>query len=228
MWKKIFIVLLSLALLGCNHADEGVTPETTAPKTAVSETTAAEDSPDVDNAISEGFASAPFWDLAERDSLAVSDEDIKDVIAKIPSEQYEAYPDIHSVPVSAILHKNGEAISIDPDDERLIRLTNFINNCIYYSKCSYTQSLLPIDFLEKNVTGCDFRLELQYIPYGETVPSPYGTCTAGCDTIVITNYVTLIAHDLPGYAGRSESYPFRAIGVYPLYRGYSWLEWFGF
>ena len=79
MWKKIFIVLLSLALLGCNHADEGVTPETTAPKTAVSETTAAEDSPDVDNAISEGFASAPFWDLAERDSLAVSDEDIKDV-----------------------------------------------------------------------------------------------------------------------------------------------------
>lgn len=225
MLKKTLIVLLSvllsLALFGCAHPGEDDAGKTTAP-----ETTAPEDAPESDGIISDGFSPAPFWDIREGDSL--SDAELKALIEKIPADQYEAYPDTHSVPVSATLYKNGETISIDPDDQRLIRLTNFVNNCIHYSKCAYTQGLLPIDYLEKNVMGRDFRLELTYTPYGETGPAPYGTCTSMCDTIVMTNSVTLIAHDLPGYGGRSESYPFRAVGVNPLYRGYSWLELFGF
>ena len=87
-----------------------------------------------------------------------------------------------------------------------------------------------MDYLEKNVIGSDFRLELTYIPYGNEGSSPYGNCTTMCDTIIITNSYsfTLIAHDLPGYEGQEERYPYRAVGFYPLYNSAPWLDLFGF
>ena len=161
----------------------------------------------------------------------MSDAELKTVIASIPRDAYEAYPETHGVPLSATLYKDGEVITIDPHDQRLIALTNFFNNCVYYSKCSYTQGLLSVDDIEENVTVADFRLELKYTPYGDQGPSPYGTSTSRCDTIIVTNsYVgfTLIAHDLPGYEGKEDQYPFRAVVYMPLYDTYPLLELFGF
>ena len=211
MIKKILGFLLSLLLLamlfGCDHTSEDNT------------------------LVSDKFSSAPFSNIAEGDP-SLSDEEMETVIAKIRSDKYELYPDTHSVPTSATLYKDGKAISIDADDQRLIKLINFFNNCVYYSKCSYTQGLLPLDYLEENINKADFRLELKYTPYGDTAPEPYGTSTTMCDTIIITNShlgFTLIAHDLPGYEGEEESYPFRAVGCFPLYdNAYQWLGLFGF
>lgn len=43
---------------------------------------------------------------------------------------------------------------------------------------------------------------------------------------------TLLAHDLPGYEGQEDKYPFKAVGHYPLFAGpgrdYFWLDLFGF
>ena len=204
MLKKILVLLLSLfillSLVGCNDTDE---------------------------LLSESFSAEAFFNVTEGASL--SDAEIKAVISKIPSEQYEAYPDTHRIPLSATLYKDGEAVSIDADDARLIALVNFFNNCVYYSKCAYTQGLLPLDYIEDNVTGSAFRIELKYTPYGDEAPSPYGKCTSGSDTIVITNSgFTLIAQDFPGYEGREERYPFCAVGYDPLYASYQWLDLFGF
>ena len=88
-----------------------------------------------------------------------------------------------------------------------------------------------MDYLEKNVTGSDFRLELKYTPCSNTGPMAYGKSTTGCDTIIITNSssgFTLIAHEIPGYDGQEEAYPYRAVGFAPLYNSYPWLELFGF
>jgi len=216
MLRKIMIVFISLflmvTLIGCNNDTDASTGDT-----------ALFDKSEI---TSGSFSSQPFSDIVEGDIL--SDEKIQNLIANVPSDKYETYPDTHNAPVSAILYKDGKDISIELDDERLIKLTNFFNNCVYYSKCAYTQGLLSADYIEENVTGCDFRLELKFVPYGEIGPSPYGTCTTMCDTIIITNGFTLMAHDLPGYEGESKTYPFRAVEFDPLYNSYNWLELFGF
>ena len=221
MFKKILIILLSFLLLitvvGCDRVAKDNADDIVG--TSISD--------NADKITIDSFASAPFSEVAEGDP-SLSDGDMKALIAKVPSDKYESYPETHGVPVSATLYKNGEAVSIDPGDERLISLVNFFNNCVYYSKCAYTQGLLPIEYIDEKVTDSDFRLELKYTPYGDKGPSPYGSCTTRCDTIVITTDFTLIAHDLPGYEGESETYPFCAVGYSPLYGDYSWLELFGF
>ena len=218
--KNIFTVFLNifllLTLVGCNSSE------------LESETEIKEVNEEL---LKRDFASEAYFD---RDELApeLSDEEFKAFISEIPNDKYEVYPTTHNIPLSATLYKDGRAISIDADDERLIRLINFFNNCVYYYKCSYTQGLLSKDYINDNVLGCEFRLELKYSPYGENAPSPYGNCTTKCDMIVITNSTTssftLISHDLPGYEGESEDYPFHAVGYYPLYNSYNWLELFGF
>ena len=216
MLVLLFALILSVTLFGCDDTgkeDVGNIP-------ASSDNTLKSD-----NMTRENFASAPFFSTEEGTHL--SDEDITDIIEKISSDKYEAYPNTHNVPVSATLYKDGKEISIDLDDERLIKLINFFNNCVYYSKCAYTQGLLPLESIEK-VTDANFRMELKYTPYGEIAPGPYETCTTMCDTIVITNEFTLLAHDLPGYEGQGKRYPFHAVGFYPLYDTYNWLELFGF
>ena len=216
MLKKIFAILVFLSVLvtfmGCKDSD------TEQPK----------EKNDIE-LVSDSFTSDTFFDVKEGDRL--SDEEIKNAISSIPSDKYESYPETHNIPISATLYKDGESISLDKDDPRLIRIINFFNNCVYNSQCAYTQGLISVDHLEENVIDFDFRLELKYKPCSETGPSPYGKTTTGCDTIIITNSssgFTLIAHELPGYEGEEERYPYRAVGFYPLYNGYLWLDLFGF
>lgn len=182
------------------------------------------------NPVGGSFSSSAYFDIEETDER-LSESELKSGIAQIPSDTYEAYPQTHGAPLKATLYKNGEVYEIDANDPRLISLTNFFNNCVYYSKCAYTQGLLSTEDIEEDVTGADFRLELTYTPYGEKGPMPYGNETSRCDTIVFTNFngcATLIAHDLPGYEWDRENYPFCAAGYLPLYDTYPLLELFGF
>ena len=169
-----------------------------------------------------------IFDVKEGEHL--SNEEISAIISNIPSDKYESYPNMHTMPLSATLYKDGEKTSIDVDDPRLIRLINFFNQCVYYSKCAYTQGLYSLNDLEDGIVNGEFRLELTYAPYGTEAPSPYGKCTTMCDTIIITNTdsFTLIAHDLQGYEGEEESYPDYAVGFFPLYYSSPWLDLFGF
>lgn len=222
MLKRFFTVLISLFVLatfaGCNNTDDK--SNNTDDKILTEEEKA--------TPVRDSFTSDTFFNVKEGDSL--TDDEIRDVISNIPSEKYESYPDTHNIPLSATLYKDGKSISLERDDPRLIGIINLFNNCVYHSQCSYTQSLLPLEYLEKNVIGSDFRLELKYTPSSDTGPSPYGKSTTGCDTIIITNThsFTLIAHDIPGYEGQEERYPYRAVAFLPLYNSYQWLELFGF
>ena len=241
MFRKILFVLISLFLLlslvGCdNIADSSTSSTTTPPATTVyttaattATTTTAATTTVATTAVATTTVATTTISIADvKEGSHLSNEEIKALIATIPSDKYETYPNTHNAPVSATLYKNGEKISINVDDERLVKLINFFNYCVSYPKCSYIQSFLPTDYIEEHVTGCDFRLELEYTPYGNIPPSPYGTSTTMCDTIIVTNRFTLMAHDLPGYEGQSERYPFRAVEFRPLYDTYNWLALFGF
>ena len=173
--------------------------------------------------LSDTFSPTPFSDIGESEA-PLSDEEMRAIISKIPSDKYEVYPKTHTIPVSATLYKNGEVISVSVDDPRLIRLTNFFNNCVYYSKCSYLQGLLSLDHIEE-ILSVPFRLELNYLPYGNPA-SPYGKETTGSDMFIVTTTFTMIDHSRHGYAG--GNYPFYATGFSPLYRHYNLLELFGF
>ena len=215
MFKRIFALFILLFILatftGCN--DTNVEPLSDEEKAAL---------------VSDSFSPDTFFNVKEGEDL--TNKEIRDVVSNIPSEKYESYPDIHNIPLSATLYKDGESILLERNDPRLIGIINFFNNCVYYSQCAYTQGLYSLDDLEKNIANDEFRLELTYIPYGNEGPSPYGNCTTMCDTIIITNSYsfTLIAHDLPGYEGQEERYPYRAVGFYPLYNSAPWLDLFGF
>ena len=69
------------------------------------------------------FTSDSFFHVEEGDDL--TNEEMQSVISDIPSDKYESYPNTQNVPVSATLYKNGEKISIDVNDPRLIKLTTF-------------------------------------------------------------------------------------------------------
>ncbi|MBQ7378834.1 MAG: hypothetical protein IJW70_04035 [Clostridia bacterium] len=218
MPKKIFVflilLLLTVVLVSCHNVPSDHQSTSSAPEKEI---------------VGGVFSVTPFFDIQEGTRL--SDTELKTVIASIPRDTYEAYPATHGAPLTATLYKDGEVITIDPNDPRLIALTNFFNNCVYHSKCSYTQGLLSIGNIEEDVMGADFRLELTYTPYGDKGPMPYGNETSGCDTIIFTNFngnVTLIAHDLPGYEGQEDQYPYLAVGFAPLYGSYPLLELFGF
>ena len=231
MFRKILLVLISLFLLlslvGCDNIADSSTSSTTTPS-ATTVYTAAATTATTTTAATTAAATTTLSIADVKEGSHLSNEEIKALIATIPSDKYETYPNTHNAPVSATLYKNGEKISINVDDERLVKLINFFNYCVSYPKCSYIQSFLSIDYIEEYVTGCDFRLELEYTPYGNIPPSPYGTSTTMCDTIIVTNRFTLMAHDLPGYEGQSERYPFRAVEFWPLYDTYNWLALFGF
>jgi hypothetical protein len=213
MFQRIFSLFISLFILatftGCNDTD--IEPLTDEEKAAL---------------VGDGFTSDTFFDVKEGDDL--THDEIRSAISNIPLEKYESYPDTHNIPISATLYKDGESILLERDDPRLIGIINFFNNCVYHSQCAYIQSLLSLDYLEENVIGSDFRLELKYTPCSDIGPSAYGKSTTGCDTIIITSKFTLIAHESPGYEGQEEAYPYLAVGFSPLYNSYPWLELFGF
>ena len=222
MIRKILIFLMCISLLtslfGCDDRADDTDPAGTDTVTAVPI--------DYSKIISDSFSAEKYFDVEEGSDLL--DEEIKAIIANIPSDKYETYPDTHNAPVSAMLYKNGEVISIRADDERLIRLINFFNNCVYYSSCSYIQSFLSASYVQENVSSCEPRLELTYTPYGEKGPGAYERGTTRSDTVIVTDFFTLIDHDRPGYEWQSEEYPFTAAGYLPLYSSYDWLELFGF
>ena len=215
MIKKIFVLFLSLLLLlllvGCDKAQYE-----TAQSQHIDENLK-------EKLLSDSFSAAPFSDVNEIEA-PLSEKEMLAIISQIPSDEYEIYPDTHAIPMSATLYKNGEVISIALDDSRLIQLTNFFNNCVYHSKCSYLQGLYSSDDIEE-ILSAPFRLELTYVPYGDPA-SPYGKETTGSDMFVVTNSITAIAHDRSGYD--EENYPYYATGFWPLYHEYNLLELFGF
>jgi len=170
-----------------------------------------------DQSLSPSFFDA--IDAQMTDSRALTEEELKPVLSLVPDDRYEEYPDTHGVPLSATLYKDGQTISIDVNDPRLVKLTNLFNNCVYYSRCSYLQGFYSLDDLEKKIAKEDFRLELKYTPYGDTRPGPYGTSTSMCDTITVLNTRSsflLIAHDLPGNSAVEDEYPFLITSFAPL------------
>ena len=177
------------------------------------------------------FSSSPFFAVKEGEK-PLADSKMKSVISSLPADRYETYPNLHNVPLTATLYKDGKEIPVDLKDKRLIRLMNFYNNSIYYNQYAYTQGLLTIDYIEKACSE-PFRLELTFDTTDRGTQNSYDTNIQAYDTFIIANKeFTLLAHDLPGYEGQEDKYPFKAVGHSPLFAGpgrdYFWLDLFGF
>ena len=213
---------------------EEIATEETATETlpAEEDTAPADEEINIDEIVSTDFSDAPF---SEYDELSyayyeeLSDEEIKDIVEKASLDKYESYPNTQNIPVSATLYKNGEVISIDLDDERLIGLVNFFNNSVYHSKCAYLLCVMSMDEIEDEVLSCDFRLELEYIPYGDTYPGPYSTCTTRCDKIVVTEgtFTTISSVRTTNDEGTEETVS-KGAQYSPYFGRTNWLEVFGF
>ena len=174
------------------------------------------------------FSPFPFSKVVESEDQ-LTDNEMKSIIHNLPDDKYETYPDLHNIPLVATLYKGDEVISIDLDDARLIRIINLYNNSVYYSQYAYTQGLLNINYLEKEVLNEDFRLVLTFSTKSNNNSIRYDTNIQAYDTIIITNKgFVLIGHNLPGYEGQEDEYPFRSVGHDPLYYNYRWLDLFGF
>ena len=181
--------------------------------------------------LASNFSSDSFFEGEGSDS-ELTDEQMKAIISKIPSEQYEAYSILQNIPLSATLYKDGVVIDIDIRDPRLIRLVNFFNNALYYGKCYYRQSFYSQEEL-KDVIHREFRLELKYEPRGEKRPGPYENQPTLFDTIIVTDCpddFVLINHDYPIRDVDGEIiHPCTAAGYEPFFGWMdSWLELFGF
>lgn len=139
--KKIISLLLSFALIltflsviaSCKHKEAP-------PREYTSEEREAMRNP--------SFSSSPFFAVKEGEK-PLADSKMKSVISSLPADRYETYPNLHNVPLTATLYKDGKEIPVDLKDKRLIRLMNFYNNSIYYNQYAYTQGLLTIDYIEK-------------------------------------------------------------------------------
>lgn len=228
----LLVAIITLSLLSsCNRFSsaentENISKESTesAPDVTAEHSTAEQD------ILNDKYSSQPFFDK-ENTTGDLSNDQIKQIISVVPCDKYEEYPFLHNEPLTATLYKNGEVISIDVKDPRLIGLVNLFNNSVHHNHCAYTQSWLPIKSLEENVLHEDFRLELTYTPYRTSQPDglPYPITT--CDTIIVTDgdFVT-IAHDEDFFGTYDpENHPYKAVGYTPFYfLNANWLELFGF
>ncbi|MBP3333768.1 MAG: hypothetical protein J6M35_06950, partial [Clostridia bacterium] len=199
---------------------------------AEEDTAPADEETNIDEIVSTDFSDAPFSDYNELSYVYLSeftDEEIEYIAAISPTDKYESYPNTQNIPVSATLYKNGEVIYIDLDDERLIGLVNFFNNSVYHSKCAYLLCVMSMDEIEDKVLSCDFRLELEYIPYGDTYPGPYNTCTTRCDKIVVTEgaFTTIYSVRTTNDEGMEETVS-KGAQYFPYFGRTNWLEVFGF
>ena len=174
-----------------------------------------------------GYSSSPFFDIAEGTDHP-DEKEIKSKLSSIPAGKYQTYPGLHNVPLTATLYKNGKANTIDLQDDRLIRLMNLYNNSVCYHKYAYTQGLLNREDIEKTESE-EPRLVLTFgTEYGGG-RIIYDTDIPAHDTIIVTNeWFVLIAHDLKGYEGEENEYPFHAVGHLPLYENHNWLDLSGF
>ena len=213
--KKLLTLILCFTLLaaislGCERT----------PKAPVYEFSPEE----LNELIDPDFADEPYEYVEEGSELTTSE--LKAIISKVPTDKYDDDPSLHNVPRTATLYKNGEITFIEPKDPRLIGLVNLYNNSVYNSQYSYSQGLVNAEFV-KEVENEEFRLVLTYTP--DIPKDNKGYENSQYDTIIITNkYVTLLAHDLPGYEDNEKDYPFRAICHIPLHSQYPWLDLFGF
>ena len=191
------------------HSDKEYTPE------------------ELETILNPSFSSSPFFNVVEGEDPLTVDE-MKVGIHDLPDDKYETYPDLHTIPLTVTLYKGDEVISIDLNDSRLIRMMNLYNNSVYYNQYAYTQGLLNINYLEKEVLNEDFRLVLTFSTQDNN-SIRYDTNIQAYDTIIITNKgFVLIGHNLPGYEGQEDQYPFQAVGHTPLFNNYCWLDLFGF
>ena len=160
----------------------------------------------VERLLSPDYVKSPYFDFDETDP-SPTDAMISATIENIRSDRYESYPSLQTIPLSATLYKDGEVISIDVDDPRLIRLINFFNNALHYDKCHYLLCFVTEDILAEDVMSDDFRLELKFKPFGDVKPAPYDDNPSDFDTMIITNrflYFTLINSTTPVYVGVKE------------------------
>ena len=190
------------------HSDKEYTPE------------------ELETILNPSFSSSPFFNVVEgEDPLSV--DVMRDAVHDLPPPPPETYPDLHTVPLTATLYKGDEVISIDLNDSRLIRMMNLYNNSVYYRQYAYTQGLLNINYLEE-VLNEEFRLVLTFRTKNND-SIRYDTNIQAYDTMIITNQgFVLIGHNLPGYEGQEDKYPFQAIEHTPLFNHYCWLDLFGF
>ena len=179
--------------------------------------------------LNSSYSTAPFCNAEEIDP-DLSEEDVKDILSMVPSDQYETYPSMQNVPLSATLYKDGKVVSLDVGDPRVIRIVNFFNNSLYYKKMAYAQSYLSKDYLEEHVYSDSFRLELKYTPYGDEKFGPYQTSTTLCDTFIVTGqdaHYYLINHERIPYEHLTD-HAVMAAGYTPFFWKGPWLELFGF
>ena len=221
MKRLLCIILITALLVGFG----GCQPEESKIDGNESEETQNTEKEELQISIETNFSVSPY--RAEGDS-------IQNVISKVLSDKYEAYPGLHNAPISATLYKGGEVIQIDLTDPRLIRLINLFNNSLYYEDCEYLLSYLSEEELEKDVISEDFRLELKYEPFGDVYPSPYENRPTSFDTVIVTNssseFVLINhSHKITLYDGKESVL---AVGYYPLTYPINdssyWLELVGF
>lgn len=228
MKKRIPVIFISVLLIlnfsACNYVPE----ENTQDKIERSSSEMSNSSKDLETLLDTSFSLSPFLCVAEG-SDPLTDDEIRSMIRDLPDSQYETYPDLHNVPITATLYKEDEVISVSLDDTRLVSLINFYNNSVYHHQHSYTQGFLSIDYLETNVLNEDLRLVLTFATKNNASSVSYDTIIQAYDTMVITNkWFVLIGHDLPGYEDSEDRYPFASVGHIPLYNYYCWLDLFGF
>ena len=173
------------------------------------------------------YSSSPFFDIAEGADHP-DEKEIKSKLSSIPAGKYQTYPGLHNVPLTATLYKDGKTTTIDLRDDRLIRLMNLYNNSVCYHKYAYTQGLLNREDIEKAESE-EPRLVLTFSTENRGEKVVYDTNVMAHDTIIVTNeWFVLIAHDLKGYEGEENEYPFHAVGHLPLYENHNWLDLLGF
>ena len=173
------------------------------------------------------YSSSPFFDIAEGTDYP-DEKEIKAKLSSIPTGRYETSPGLHNVPLTTTLYKNGKTTTIDLQDDRLIRLMNLYNNSVCYHKYAYTQGLLNREAIEKAESE-EPRLVLTFSTESRGEKIVYDTNVLTHDTIIVTNeWFVLIAHDLKGYEGEENEYPFHAVGHLPLYENHNWLDLSGF
>ena len=176
--KILFACILALSLLlglcGCQQAENETsdpiesldTEEENKSSNLIESIDTEEETLDpslVERLLSPDYVKSSYLDVDEADPDP-TEEEIRSAIESIPSDQYESYPSLQTIPLSATLYKDGEVISIDVDDPRLIRLINFFNNALHYDKCAYLLCFVTEEILAEDVMSDDFRLELKFYP----------------------------------------------------------------
>ena len=162
--------------------------------------------------------SLPFCNSTVK-SAALTDDELQEGLSRIPSDRYEIYYpgnvyDHFYKPESATLYKDGEAITIDPNDPRLIQLLNFYNNAIYYLNYGWTQGQTDLEKLENS----SYRLVLTYTPKKEYVT----------DTLIVSGDEFGCVKSVLNETGEEERVAYGNFPYFSVPRTYNWLEFFGF